>query len=377
MDKKLLGGLSAREFLADYWQKKPLLIRGAIPEFRNLLSLPELFDLAGRDDCESRLITGSGKKWTLEHGPFDPRDLGAMPRRNWTILVQGLNTLLPAADALMRRFAFVPYARLDDLMVSYAVQGGSVGPHVDSYDVFLLQGEGRRRWRISGQRDLDLDPRAPLKLLRDFRPEQEWVLETGDMLYLPPHIAHEGTALDPCMTYSIGFRAPSAQELSAQFLGFLQERVQLEGMYADPDLRLQSDPARISDDFLHQIAAMLGRIRWGRSDIEAFVGQYLSEPKAHIQFQRPERPLNRKQFERTIKELGLHLSPFSLMLYRGHSVYLNGEARRPPETWRAALRKLANNRTLEPGGKLASGLIDLLYEWYEAGYVQLGHQNER
>lgn len=370
MEKNLLGGLSVNQFLRRHWHKKPLLIRNAIPGFRNLLNSRELFRLAQREDCESRLITGSGKRWTLEHGPFEISTLRRMPASNWSILVQGLNTLLPAADALMRQFAFVPYARLDDLMVSYAVKGGGVGPHVDSYDVFLLQGEGRRRWRISGQRDLELDPRAPLKLLRDFRPEQEWVLEAGDMLYLPPHVAHEGTALDECMTYSIGFRAPSAQELGTQFLAFMQERLDLPGMYADPALRSQTGPARIHDDLLAQAEGMLKKIAWNRADIAAFLGQYLSEPKAHIQFERPASPLGPAAFARRVQERGLRLTLASIMLYRGNMFYLNGETQRAENAVQTKLlRRLADERHLQAGTTLPTDLANTLHDWYCAGYL--------
>ena len=372
MDKNLLGGLSPARFLAEYWQKKPLLIRGALPGFRNLLDAQSLFRLAERDDCESRLITHAGKKWTLEHGPFAARDLRRLPESRWTILVQGLNTLLPEADALMRRFDFIPYARLDDLMVSYARKGGGVGPHVDSYDVFLLQGEGRRRWRISTQSDLELDPRAPLKLLRDFRAEEEWVLEAGDMLYLPPHIAHEGAALDECMTYSIGFRAPSAQEIGTRFLEFLQEGLALEGMYADPSLRTQADPARIADAYVDQLQAMLKTIRWQRTDIEAFAGQYLSEPKAHIRFEPPAEALRPNAFSRVLREHGIRLALPSIMLYRQNAFYLNGERIDAPPEWQQLLGRLANERRLPAGTVANPGLRALLQEWYEAGYLLLG-----
>lgn len=374
MDDTLLGGLSAREFLRDYWQKKPLLIRGAVPGFRNLLARDALFDLAARDDCESRLIRQSGRRWNVEHGPLDPAALRSLPARRWTILVQGLNTLLPAADALLRRFAFIPYARLDDLMVSYAVKDGGVGAHVDSYDVFLLQGEGRRRWRISAQKDLDLVPGAPLKLLRDFRPAQEWVLEAGDMLYLPPQVAHEGTALDECMTYSIGFRAPTAQELGENFLSFMQERLALPGRYADPALRTQSDPARLHDDMIDGVSALLQGLKWTRGDIATFLGTYMSEPKAHIQYQRPQRPASRAAFERQLAKRPLRLALASNMLYRGADIYLNGEHCRAQSAWRAPLRALANDRRLAPNANsnesLPADLLDLLYDWYCAGYVE-------
>ncbi len=368
----LLGGLTPREFLSRHWQKKPLLIRGAIPGFRNLTSIEALYDLAARDDCEARLIGREGRAWELEHGPFDPAVYGKLPPARWTLLVQGLNHLVPAADALLQRFDFIPRARLDDVMVSYAVKGGGVGPHIDSYDVFLLQGEGRRRWRISGQRDIELDPRAPIRVMKNFRVEQEWVLEPGDMLYLPPGVPHDGVAIDPCMTYSIGFRAPAAQELATQFLGFMQDRIELRGMYRDPDLQMQRRPAQIGDDFIRQTEAMLAGIRWARRDVEDFLGHYLSDPKAHVQFQRPRRRMPRDVFARAFARHGARLAGASLMLYRGSRWYLNGEAIVAAPQWRAVLRELADRRSLAPGSDPDADLLTRLHEWYAAGWLLIG-----
>src|SRR5690606_39783213 len=190
--------------------------------------------MAAREDVESRLITHFSAKWHLEKGPF-PK-LPSPRKTDWTLLIQGVNLHDDAADALLQQFRFIPDARLDDLMISYATPNGGVGPHFDSYDVFLLQAHGRRRWRIGSQKDLSLVEDLPLKILKHFKPEQEFVLEPGDMLYLPPHYAHDGIAADECMTYSIGFRAPSYQELGEAFLHFMMDSIDLKGRYADPDL---------------------------------------------------------------------------------------------------------------------------------------------
>ena len=227
--RRLLGNLTPSQFMRRYWQKKPLLIRQAIPNVEAPLSRDELFELADQDEVEARLITHFRNKWQLEHGPFAPDELPSVKQRAWTLLVQGVDLHDDRARALLDRFRFVPDARLDDLMISYATDGGGVGPHFDSYDVFLLQVHGKRRWRISAQRDLSLRPGVPLKVLQHFEPEEEWVLEPGDMLYLPPHIAHDGVAEGECMTCSIGFRAPSASELTAQFLYHLAERGEADG----------------------------------------------------------------------------------------------------------------------------------------------------
>jgi len=209
LPQQLLGGLSPATFMRRYWQKKPLLIRQAIPGFSPLLDRAALFDLSGREEVESRLIVHSEKGWQLKHGPFGRRQLPALSRPRWTLLVQGVDLHVNAVHELMQRFRFVPDARLDDLMISWASDGGGVGPHFDSYDVFLLQAQGQRRWRIGRQKDLSLQPDVPLKILSNFEPEEEHVLNPGDMLYLPPKWAHDGVAVGgDCMTYSVGFRVP-------------------------------------------------------------------------------------------------------------------------------------------------------------------------
>src|SRR6185436_3025229 len=233
----LLGNRTPRAFLAQHWHKEALLVRQAIPAFGDLFSRARLFALASRDDVESRIVVRARSRFTVAHGPFRRADFRALPARGWTLLIQGVNLHSDAADALLRLFSFLPYARLDDLMVSYAAPGGGVGPHFDSYDVFLLQGFGRRRWRYGRQDDLALRPRVPVKLLRRFTPSHDVTLAPGDMLYLPPAYAHDGVALDECTTYSIGFRASSNTELAQGFLDYLRDQVDLPGRYADADAR--------------------------------------------------------------------------------------------------------------------------------------------
>ena len=249
----LLGGLNVNKFLRDYWQKKPLLIKQAIPDFKGLLDPKQLMQLACSPDAQARLVENKRGKWQLHHGPFEAEDLSGLGKSKWTMLLQGVNHTLPEGAELLKLFNFIPHSRLDDLMVTYAPKGGGVGPHFDSYDVFLLQGSGHRRWQISSQKDRSLVPGAPLRILQNFTLEHEWILEPGDMLYLPPHWAHNGIAEDDCMTYSIGFRTPSYQELGEQFLVYLQDNLCLEGMYADPDLKTQKHPSEISSDMLKQV----------------------------------------------------------------------------------------------------------------------------
>src|SRR4051794_33664225 len=226
----LLGGLTPREFLRRHWQKRPLFVRGALPRFSGVLSEPELRALAARDDVESRVVERRGPRYRTQHGPFARL---RPQRRDWTLLVSGVNLHHAGADALLRRFSFVPQARLDDVMVSYATPGGGVGPHVDSYDVFLLQGFGRRRWRWGAQQDQALRADMPVKILRRFRPTADAVLAPGDMLYVPPGHAHDGVALDACTTYSIGFRAPAYQELVEAFLDRLRDTLVVPGRHVD------------------------------------------------------------------------------------------------------------------------------------------------
>ena len=369
MRRAILAGLDARSFLCRHWQKRPLVARQALPRYETLVTREALFELAVRDDVPSRLVTRSGRRWNVAHGPFSRRALARLPRRGWTLLVQGVNQVLPAAQSLLLEFDFIPYARLDDVMVSYAPPGGGVGPHFDSYDVFLLQLAGTRRWRVSGQCDLALIENAPLKLLRRFRPEREWRLAPGDMLYLPPQVAHDGIAVDECLTASIGFRAPGAQELAARFLEFLQDELALAGAYRDPDLRPAQRPAQIGSGMLRQVAHTLDRIDWDKRDVLAFLGQYLTEPKAHVVFQRPARPLSAAMFARRARRSGVRLDLKTQMLFRGRSVFVNGERHEVGARAAQLLTKLADHRRLMPPLALEGEAAERLYQWYRAGYI--------
>jgi len=338
MKFSLLGGLTPRIFLARHWQKRMLLVRGALPRLENPLSLRELLALARGDDAESRIVERRGMRWNTAHGPF--RRI-APKERNWTILVSGVNLHVAAADALLRRFSFLPQARLDDVMVSYATPGGGVGPHVDSYDVFLLQGPGRRRWRIAGR---------------------DYVVGQGDLLYLPPGIKHDGVALEPCFTYSIGFRAPRGAELGAAFLDWLHDRGLPDARYQDPAAPPARRPALIPAPMVQFAAAMLGRITWSRDDVVDFLGEYLTQPKAHVVF-RPSAARGR----------WLRLDTRSQLLYSGPRFFLNGDRVAVPSRARAAMRELADRRGID-AGRLAA-LASLVGEWRRAGYAHLGSRD--
>ena len=364
----LLGGLTARQFLSEYWQKKPLLVRGALPGFTGLLSRDEMLDLSCQEDVESRFVSQAGG-WTIDHGPFSRAAL-RRKAKPWTVLVQGLNMLLPQADEMMRRFSFIPHARLDDLMVSYATDGGGVGPHFDSYDVFLLQGIGKRRWRIGNQTDQTLIEGLPIRILKDFRPVHDWVLEPGDLLYLPPEWAHDGVAVGECMTYSVGFRAPPTQDLAEQFLIFLQDRVNLPDRYRDPDLKLQKHPARIGGPMIDQVTEMLNRIRWNRDTVRDFLGNYLTDPKSHIFFDPPAKPLGEQRFSSALTRRGISLDARSQFLFADDRFYLNGESVVVARADRALFRQLADQRTLAPQ-VFNPAAAALIYDWYRCGFVHL------
>lgn len=367
--------MNAAEFLRDYWQKKPLLVRNAFPNFGGALDRDGLLDLAARDDVESRCVAHDATSWDVEFGPFSATKL---KRRKgpWTVLVQGVNQYLAAGDALLQEFNFIPHARLDDLMVSYASDGGGVGPHIDNYDVFLIQGIGQRRWRIGRPRDRRLIDDAPLKILRNFVPDEEWVLNPGDMLYLPPDYAHDGVAVGPCMTWSVGFRTVPTEELVDQFLLFLQDdlraRGKLSGRYADPDLQIQRHPGEIGPEMVQQVAKMLEAIRWEDSLVRDFLGHYLSDPKSNVLFDPPGKTLSPQAFQHAAQRHGVQLDLKSRLLFSGSRFYLNGEALPCPANCRAALRQLSDHRFLRMEAfETEIGLASVLHEAYAAGYIHL------
>jgi len=367
----MLGNLSVNEFLRDYWQKKPLLIRGAFPQFNGLLSPEQTIELACGEEVQARLVTQPNGQFELHQSPFTAKNFKGLSKFPWSVLVQGLNHHLPEATELLKHFDFIPHARLDDLMVSYAPKGGGVGPHFDPYDVFLLQGMGHRRWQISTQADRTLIEGAPLRVLKDFKVEQEWVLGPGDMLYLPPQCAHNGVAEDDCMTYSIGFRTPAYQELAEQFLVYLQDRICVDGMYADPDLKTQKHPSEISPAMLKQVEQAIKQVRWDKEDIANFLGCYLSEPKPHIYFDAPEPALSLKKFTTLTKSKGLTLDLKTQMLCHDKDIFMNGEATSATGKHYKVLRELADRRELTALaiGNLSADLIEILYQWYLDGFI--------
>lgn len=368
----LLGKLSRAGFLSKHWQKRPLFVPGAIPDCGAWLQPATLFELAARDDVASRLVMRVRNRWTVHHGPFKRSEFRKLPRGGWTLLVQGVEQYIPQSSDLLGFFSFIPHARLDDLMVSYAPPGGGVGPHFDSYDVFLLQGLGTRRWQISTQKNLQLVDDAPLRILKDFHSTQEWVTQRGDLLYLPPRCAHDGVALEECMTLSVGFRAPRKLELASRFLEFLQDELPsggaLDGLYEDPDLQLQKHPAALPPAMLEKISRALMHIRWNARDVAQFTGRYLSEPAHEAVFDRPRRPLALPNFVRQVSRNGARLTLRTRMLFHGGTVFINGESHPLPPQDRTALIRLADQRATPAFMPSRAGAA-LLHAWYCAGYI--------
>jgi 50S ribosomal protein L16 3-hydroxylase len=366
---QLLGGISPETFMRVYWEKKPLLIRAAIPGFKPLLDRAELIDLAAQDDVESRLVVQAKAdkqgQWRLKHGPFGRRDLPAFKQPGWTVLVQGVDLHDERVHQLMNQFRFVPDARLDDLMISYATDTGGVGPHFDSYDVFLLQAQGRRHWRIGRQKDLSLVPDMPVKILANFVPEQEFVLEPGDMLYLPPDWAHDGIAEGDCMTYSIGFRSPVKGEIARELLQCMAEQAADDvgsAIYRDPKQPAVSASGEIPAGLMQFAQEALAAALKDPLALQRALGEIMTEPKAHVWFH------GEQDFEEGV---GVRLDRRTRMMYDTKHVFINGESFRAAGRDAKLMRKLADNRELSAAevAKLSEAAGELLLQWGEDGWL--------
>jgi len=361
----LLAGLSPQAFMRRHWQKKPLLIRQAIAGVVPPLSRTQLFALAAQEGVESRLIEHHGKGWTLRHGPFARRQLPRLEQPAWTLLVQGVDLHVAAAHELLSRFRFAPDARLDDLMISYASDGGGVGPHFDSYDVFLLQVHGRRRWRIGRMADATLQPDVPLKILARFEPEMEWLLEPGDMLYLPPRWAHDGVAVGECMTCSIGFRSAARAEVAREVLQRVvdgQEAPASDPLYRDPAQPATTEPGRIPPALQDFAGAAIARLLHDPKALACALGEWLSEPKPQVWFDAGSALPPRS---------GVCLDRRTRMLYDDHHVFINGESFRAAGRDATLMRRLADQRRLSARDVQALGgdVLGLLDSWAQAGWL--------
>ena len=397
----LLGGLSPAQFMRRHWQKKPLVVRQAIPGMQPILTRTALFKLAAQATVESRLITQQpvvkknsremGKTdspWHMQSGPFAARALPPVAQPGWTLLVQGVDTHDAQVHALLQQFRFVPDARLDDVMISFASPGGGVGPHFDSYDVFLLQASGQRRWKISQQKDLTLQEGMPLKILKNFEAEEEFLLEAGDMLYLPPRYAHDGVAVAEddglgaadCMTYSIGFRAPARGELASELLHRLADfdvdvdeedgRASAKprpavALYKDPRQPATMCPAELPGDLLAFAQKAVADALKDPLALACTLGEYLTEPKGSVWFDEmgPDSDWTPTS--------GCQLDASTRMMYDEQHIFINGESHRAKGADAALMRKLANQRALTAAElrKASEAAVGLLGEWAAAGWL--------
>jgi len=380
-----------------HWQKKPLLVRQALATFEPLLSRAELFALSAQEDVESRLIVqtryaptaqpaaasggtavraarrrapaaktaaGADAGWTLAHGPFSKASFPPETQQGWTLLVQGVDLHVDAVSDLMHRFRFIPDARLDDLMISWATDQGGVGPHFDSYDVFLIQASGKRRWRIGRQKDLSLQADVPLKILTNFVPEEEHVLEVGDMLYLPPGWAHDGIAEgNDCSTYSVGFRVPQRASLAGELLLRMTEAFEDDTLYRDATQAATDAPAAMPESLQVFAEDALQRLLADKDSLACALGEVMTEPKPKVWFE---------EADEDWEPGAVVLDRRTRMMYDERHIYINGDGFRAAGADARLMRKLANQRalTLADVAKASIDARSLLAEWYSAGWIR-------
>lgn len=381
----MLGGLTADEFMRHFWQKKPLLVRQAFAGIKPPVSSADLKKLSKRDDVQARLIWQENNQWQLEHGPFG--ELPGAKEPKWTLLIQSLDIHSDAASQLLHQFNFVPAARLDDLMASIATRGGGVGPHFDSYDVFLIQAQGQRHWKFGQQKDLTLIDGLPLKILKNFKPQQEAVLEPGDMLYLPPQAAHDGIAVtDDCMTLSVGFRAPDMASLAQGMLEAAAEQIaarehgatspmadpplpgpDLSARFIDPRQPAVTEPAQLPDTLIQASIKAVRSLKFDAQLASRYLGCWLTEPNPLAVF---EPAHDTAEF---LAGQQLVLDRRSRMLYRDQMLFINGEL--VPIKPNALLMQLANERrlcmTTPLIKKMSAATRDCLLDWLDAGWVHI------
>jgi 50S ribosomal protein L16 3-hydroxylase len=377
LDRKnhILGKISNDVFLKKYWQKKPLLIRDAIKNFKSPITEKDLFRIAQNENAISRLIEFKRGIWQVKYGPFKKLDLPKKINTPWTILVQNMNHHLPFAESFLNLFKFIPYARLDDLMVSFATKKGSVGPHFDSYDVFLFQAKGEREWKISEQKKFSLDKKSAIKIITNFKVKNTWVLKPGDLLYLPPNVGHWGVSQsDDCLTYSIGFRAPGTFEIQSKFLDFIQDNLitNKNDLYRDPNLNLQKNPAEINSNMIKKIQRIVNQLRWNTNSINNFIGQLLTEPIEGAVFE-TSKSMTAEVFIKDLIKKPLKLNPKTRMLFIKNNFFINGELIEADKESIMYLKQLANDReisiksTLNKKDLNALGIV--LLPLYLSGFI--------
>ena len=371
-----LGGLKVQTFLADYWQKRPCLVRQAFPGFQPELEADDVAGLACDELAESRLVTGSYPEhdWSLRHGPFTERELRQLPESGWTLLVQDVEKHYPPLQSLLANFRFVPSWRLDDLMISVAATGGSVGPHFDQYDVFLLQAAGHRRWQIATHFDPVLLGDCELNVLQSFAPEQEWELEPGDMLYLPPGVAHHGVALDSGMTWSIGLRAPSQADLLLALGEWLAEKAQEGERYKDGPLDAKPRPGEISPGALEGLLGLLASAPGSGQESAEFLGNFLTRYRLAHQPVPPETGIDERELARQLTgQACLQRNPWTRLAWIEHAararLFASGEEFAC--SIELAQQLCATPLALPPGVPTDSACLRTLCQLLNAGHLFL------
>lgn len=380
-----LGGLSPRQFMRRYWQKKPLLVRGAFSSWAQSpealpVSIPTVLQQARSDRLPSRLVDAN---YRVQAGPLRARQIPARKTPAWTILVQQVNSIDPAADRFLDHFRFLPEGRLDDLMISVAGDRGGIGAHVDSYDVFLVQAQGQRRWEIAEAFDPRLIDGLELKILKRFAPEQTMVLGPGDLLYLPPGVAHRGTAVgSSCMTYSVGFRVPNAAEIADIAFGQYLDHGGQQTTWSDPWLEATDQCGRLPDRLVLGLTQEAMACLPTRREIAREVVVALSAPHPSVYFDSPPRTTLRGFHGMVKKASEIRLGPATRLLLWNDYIAINGDPVDLPDLAPEALQKirlaiadLANARRLnarEVSGRAAQDpLVQLLWHWYCQGFLLL------
>ena len=385
MNHSILGDLAPAEFLENYWQQQPLLIRNALPNFESPLTPNELAGLACEPDVHSRMILEQGGEypWELREGPFDPEIFTQLPESHWTLLVQEVDRLIPEVHDLLETVHFLPRWRIDDIMISYAPEHGNVGAHVDNYDVFLLQGYGQREWNINQ------DPVPPesetliedldVRILTDFTADATWVLEPGDVLYLPPRIPHHGIALNDCMTYSIGCRAATHRQLLLGWMEYLAGTLDENKRYSDPDLSPRESPGRITSEDLNRVRSVIDEMIDRDDELERWFGEFVTEPSRGGTSMPPRTGLSPEELANRIRGgEDLRRSEAGRFSYvddppGGPLLFVDGSTYEIDSKWRAIAR-LLGDRTILPADDLKphiehEGCLDLLTVLYNEGHV--------
>jgi len=360
--QSIFGDISVETFLEDYWQKKPLLIKNAFPEAESWISADELAGLSLEENIESRIVQElEGSQWSLRTGPFSESELQAMPDNKWTLLIQAIDHYLPEFSQLMDAFNFIPNWRIDDVMVSYATDGGSVGPHYDHYDVFLIQGSGQRHWQVGQLCDdeTSLLPDLPVRILSDFKEAQSWVVNPGDMLYLPPAMAHNGVAVGECMTISVGFRAPSHKEIMSHFADFMLDKYHDDQRLNDPELSQQASTGWLAPTAIQKIQRVLQAASEDTDAIRQWFAQYQSKPKYEEVNLQADVDISGGDVMNYVNQgSDFYRDESSRFLYVGsetlpEALYINGESIAFPASASELCRIVCDNRVLLSGDLLA------------------------